>query len=377
MIPLRPVPWRRPARRRLRRSRLSAPGRRHPMPGKALVPLTPAPPPAPPAGVPWPQQQDKRDSEAAIVTIARWARRNRHYTVPLAIPPVLWLAALAAHQSGVPGFAVLGAVVLAGAVWYFAPAKWDRKSEVWYARLSAIAGLGWFAMAAAVGPLAGFAPAVAFASALFAFGVAWGVIWWRHKRPRGMRQRNRLTAQCDAWWQSHCGYWGLHLTRVKDAQRSGVTLRIRVRGIPGRHTLTHFRQAIPFIESAAEGQADIGLVRVEPVRGAPCEADIFLKRDNPLRGTVEYDPEIAPASVHDPAPFGRKETGEWKMGDLRVNRFTIGMTRWGKSNDLLVALANLSGCPDAVSVVIDLKGGRSARPVLAASAAEHVIITID
>jgi len=65
------------------------------------------------------------------------------------------------------------------------------------------------------------------------------------------------------------------------------------------------------------------------------------------------------------------------MADLRVNRFTIGMTRWGKSNDLLVALANLSGCPDAVSVVIDLKGGRSARPVLAASAAEHVIITID
>src|SRR5215471_14591453 len=153
MIPLRPVPWRRPARRRLRRSRLSAPGRRHPMPGKALVPLTPAPPPAPPAGVPWPQQQDKRDSEAAIVTIARWARRNRHYTVPLAVPPVLWLASLVFYRTYAAGYVAGAGVILAGCVCYFAPHKWDRKPEVWYVRLSVIGAVLWLIAASTAGPL--------------------------------------------------------------------------------------------------------------------------------------------------------------------------------------------------------------------------------
>jgi hypothetical protein len=354
------------------------------MPSKALVPLTPAPPPAPAAaGVPWPPPKQDRESESAIVTIARWARRNRHVTVPLAIPPALWLAGLIFRQTHTARYVALGGIMLTAAVCYFAPHKWTgpdgkpRWPEVWYADLSAAAAAAWLTAAAIAGPAAAPVTAIVLASTLTAGGVTWGCFWWRHKRPRGMKLRQRLTAQCDAWWQSYCFGWNLRGSAVKDAEIKGVTLRIRVRGIPGTHTLNHFRQAIPFIESAAEGQADIGLVRVEPVKGIPCEVDIFLKRDNPLREPVEYDPGIAPRSVHDPAPAGRKETGEWKMTDLRVNRFTIGKTRWGKSNDLLVAAANLSGCPDALTVLIDLKGGRSARPVLQACAAAYVITERD
>ena len=171
--------------------------------------------------------------------------------------------------------------------------------------------------------------------------------------------------------------WNLHGSHVIEAELRGVTLRIRVKGIQGRHTIHHFRQAVPGIESAAEGQADIGMVRVEPVKGHPSQADIYLKQENPLLGVVEYDPEIAPQSVHDPAPFGKLETLAWKMVSMRVNRFTIGMTRWGKSNDLLVFIAHLSGCPDARFVLIDLKGGRSARPVLKSGTAEYVVTEVD
>ena len=343
------------------------------MPGKELVPLTPAPPVVP--QVPWPQQPESK-TEFALWPAFRSVRRNNHVSVPLAIPPALWLAALGLRLGHAIPYALACGVLLAGCVWFFAPHKWDRPAEQWYARLSAILGAAWLVIAAWLGPADGM-PGIVLAAILAAGTGAWGFFWWRHKRPRGQKKQERLVAACDAWWLSYCHLWNLHSSHVIEADLRGVTLRIRVKGIPGRHTLQHFRQAIPGIESAAEGQADIGLVRVEPVKGKPSQVDIFLKRENPLREVVTYDPEIAPQSVHDPAPFGRKETGDWKMTSLRVNRFTIGMTRWGKSNDLLLNVAHLSGCPDARFVVIDLKGGRSARPVLKSGTAEYVVIDRD
>lgn len=358
------------------------------MPGKDLVPLTPAAvyPAAPAtAGVPWPQQE-QRQSEAAPVAFGRWARRNRHVTVPLAIPPVLWLAALILSRQRASIFAAVavGVVVLAGCVWFFAPHKWigvngkPKAREVWYARLSAALATAWLITAAVLGPLAGTITAAALGGVLVAGCGAWGWFWWQHKRPRGMKRRERLIAQCDAWWQSHCLHWNLAGSRVTDAEESGVTLRVRVRGLPGRHTYNHFKQLIPHIESAAEGQADIGRVRIEPVKGSGGNTvDIFLKKENPLRGIVAYDPEIAPRSVHDPEALGKTETGQWHMVPQRMNRFVIGATRTGKSNDLLNGVVNLSGCPDARSVLIDLKGGRSARPVLKSAAAEYVITEVE
>jgi len=349
--------------------------------GKDLVPLAPGIPAAVIPQVPWPQQPAPKD-EFALWPAARWVRKNSHLSVPLALPFALWLAGLALHAAGALPYAAVGAAILAACVWFFAPHKWTDSTgnpqwrEVWYARLSAVLGAGWLVLAAWLGPAAGM-PGLVLAGLLAAGCGAWGFFWWRHKRPRGQRQRERLLAATDAWWLSHCWNWNLHGSRVIEADLRGVTLRIRVRGIPGRHTLNHFRQAIPLIESAAEGQADIGLVRVEPVKGMPSAVDIYLKKENPLRGTVEYDMDLAPQSVHDPAPFGRKETGAWKMTTLRLNRFTNGMTRWGKSNDLLLGIANLSGCPDARIIVIDLKGGRSTRPVLKSGAAEYVITGID
>ena len=346
------------------------------MPGKDIV-LSPAEyAPVAVGAPPWPQDK-KHESEAAIVTISRWVKRNRHFTVPMAVPPAMWLAALALHHFRAGLYTLACGTLLAACVWFFAPHKWDRPAEQWYARLSAALGAGWLALAALAGPLSGSVISVVLASALAAGGVAWGYFWWQHKRPRGMKRRNKLIAQCDAWWQSHCHVWNLHGSRVIDAKLSGVTLQIRVQGIAGRHSFQQFEQAKHLIESAAEGQSDIGLVRVAQVKGHPSQADIFLKQENPLREKVEYDMALAPQSVHDLAPFGKLESGTWKMTSLRKNRFTNGETRSGKSNDLLVGFANLSGCRDARTVLIDLKGGRSGRPVLKSGAAEYVITEVD
>lgn len=346
------------------------------MPGKelALRPAAVIMPSGAPA-IPW--QEQELVSDAAPKRLARWARRNNHFTVPLGLLPGMWLAGLVLHHARAAVYTALGGAVLAGCVWFFAPHKWDRRAEQWYARLSAALGAGWLAVAAWLGPLSGPVTAIILAAVLAAGCIAWGVPWWRHKRPRGQKRAERLRAECDEWWQSHASAWNLRGSRVIEAEMSRVTLRIRVRGLPGRHTFQHFQQVLYLIESAAEGHADIGLVRIGKVPGKPSEVDIFLKRRNPLREDVEYDLGMAPRSVHDPAPFGMLESATWKMMNLRKNRFTIGATRTGKSNDLLVGIANLSGCPDGRVVLIDLKGGRSARPVLKSAAAEYVITEID
>lgn len=343
--------------------------------GKDVV-LSPAAYAVVPAAPPWPQPP-ARQSEAAARVIARAARRNGHFTVPLAVPPAMWLAGLVLHAFRLAGYAALCGALLAGCVWYFSAHKWDRPAERWYARLSAGLGSAWLWAAAWAGPLGGFVTSVALAAALAAGSGAWGFFWWRHKRPRGMRKRARLVSECDAWWQSHCPAWNLLGSKVIDAALSGVTLRMRIQGLAGRHSYQHFAQAVHLIESAAEGRADVGLVRVAAVKGHPSQVDLFLKQENPLREDVEYDPGIAPKSVHEQMAIGKSETGAWKMLPVRSSAFVIGMIRSGKSNHLLVRMAALSGCSDGRGILIDLKGGRSARPVLQSGCAEHVVTEVD
>lgn len=346
------------------------------MPGKelALRPAAVIMPSGDPA-VPWPEQE--LVSDALPKRMGRWARRNSHYTVPIGLLPAMWLAGLILHHVHAVVYAALCGVVLTACVWFFAAHKWDRRAEQWYARLSAILGAAWLTVAAWLGPLSGTITSAVLAAVLAAGCIAWGVPWWRHKRPRGMKRAERLRAECDEWWQSHASAWNLRGSRVIEAEMSRVTLRIRVRGLPGRHTFQHFQQVLYLIESAAEGHADIGLVRIGKVPGKPSEVDIFLKKQNPLRETVEYDMGMAPRSVHELASFGVSEAAEQAMRSLRRSRFAIGETRSGKSNDLLVGIAHLSGCVDGRFVLIDLKGGRSARPVLKSASAEYVIVEID
>jgi hypothetical protein len=339
------------------------------MPGKDLVPRPAAQPPAEITQPPW--QQRPRESEAAYRTIGKWARRNRHVTVPLALPLIMWPASVILHNYRAAAYVLLAGAILTVAVWFFGPAKWDRDLERIYAFLSAFAATVWLTLAAALGP------GLILSAALLAIAVTWGIPWWRHKRPRGRRRREKRVAKWDAWWQSHCWNWNLGGSRVTDVHEMHVTTKVRVQGVAGQHSIQYVRQVLHLIESGTEGLADIGMIRAEPVKGNPSQFDLFFKRENPLRELVEYDLGMAPQSVHDPMPDGLTETGAWKMTTLRTNSFVIGATRTGKSNRLLVRVAALSGCRDGRSVVIDLKGGRSGRPVLKAAAAEYVITEVD
>lgn len=345
------------------------------MPGTDLV-RRPSYPPAPLEG-------RGRESEALIPRAFRSARRNRHLTVPLAVPPVMWTAGEILHAAGWAAEAGAAGGVTAAAVWFFAPHKWTgsdgkpRMPEVWYARASAIAAGAWLPLAAALGASSGL-PGEILGGTLLAGGTAWGIPWWRHKRPRGMRRRQAMIARWDAWWQGHCAAWGLTGSRVIDAKESGVTIRIRVQLWAGRQSVQGVRGVVHLIESGLEDIVkESGRVRVDTVKGNLSQADLFFKRDNPLREVVEWDPALAPQSVHDKAVDGLAETGEWMFTPMRINGFVIGRTRSGKSNHLKLRIAQLTGCPDDRQVVIDLKGGRSGRPMIEAAAVDYVITDVD
>jgi hypothetical protein len=343
------------------------------MAGKDLVPRPAAQPPAAVEQPPW--QQRARGSEAAYRTIGKWARRNRHVTVPLAVPLVLWPAGLILYHYHAAGFVLGTGLLVTLLIGFFAPSKWDRPAERWYACASAVVLVLWLWLAAWTGPLRGFITGIVLASLLAAFAVAWGIPWWRHKRPRGRRRREKRVAKWDAWWQSHCWHWNLGGSRVIDVHEMHVTTKVRVQGMPGKHSIAYVRQVLHLIESGTEGLADAGMVRAEPVKGNASQFDLFFKRENPLAKAAEYDLTLTPSSVNETAPAGIAETGAVKSIVQRANKFVIGMTQWGKSNLLSVLLAALTGCPDSRQILIDIGGGRSSRPWL--PALDYVATDID
>ena len=311
------------------------------MPGKEIVPR-PLELPAAITTPPWARGKPE------TVTAWKWLRRRHHWTLPAFLPLPVWLSGFALHHYGLASYVALLGAALTATVALFSAAKWDRAAERWYAIASMAALSGWLLAAAWAGP-AGLGQVIA----LLALDAAWGLAWWAHKRPRGQRKRQKKIAKWDAWWQSHCWHWNLGGSKVTDVHEMGVTTKVRVHGLAGRHSIQHVRQVMHLIESGLDGYADIGLVRAEPAGGHPNWFDFYFKRANPLAQVVEYDPALAPRSVTEDAVIGVTETGASRAASQRVNKFVIGQTRWGKA----LALNTPIPTPDGWAAIGDLKPG--------------------
>lgn len=341
--------------------------------------------PVPPLPVP-----ARRVPESLPARMAFGAWRSPHLSVPLSVPPGLWLGAEIAHAIGpyACGSAATVAVLGSAAMWLEAPRRWPDpddgarwwKSRAWWARASCLGGCGWTALASWLGPAGADAPALGVL--LLAGGAAWGGRYWWRKRPGRGRERGRKAraaarelAGWDAWWQLHDGAWGAPGSRVVNVTHDGVTTVLRVQLVPGRQVMRALKANEHLIESGFDGQVAAGMVRVAAVDGNPALADVHIKRSDPLAGDVKWDEGLAPRSVHDPWPQGMSEAGKWRMAPQRVSSFIVGASRTGKSNQQLVRVACLSRCEDARTVLVELKG-RAARYVLRAAAAEYVITTV-
>ena len=328
-------------------------------PGGALVPVP---------GL----SQRKRQSEALPARWLRGARRNKAVTVPAAVPVITWTAAEIMHANGLGLEVGFAGVTASAAVLLFAPHKWDRAPEVLYARSTAVAFSGWMAAASLLGPVS--AAGAPLAGSLAVLSGTWGYFWHRHFRVRGRKDRERILRQWQAWWDGHAFAWGAGGSNVIDVEDKPAYARLRVQLIRGRQSLMTLRGSVHLIESAAA--VDAGMVRVAPVKGDASQADVFIKQENPLQGIIEWDPELAPSSVHDDAFRGTSETGERVMVPQRASSFINGRSRSGKSNYEQLRVAELSGCADARAFVIDLKQ-RNARPLLKSGAVDWVITDPD
>jgi S-DNA-T family DNA segregation ATPase FtsK/SpoIIIE len=97
-------------------------------------------------------------------------------------------------------------------------------------------------------------------------------------------------------------------------------------------------------------------------------ADLFTMHLRTLLGKrpVEFLPDYRePATINKPLGVGRHDNGqEFKALFREVAVMIVGVRDSGKSNLMSVLIAQIARCPDALIFVIDLKGGRMARPWL-------------
>jgi hypothetical protein len=320
------------------------------------------PVPVPPEFMPgWaPEQREKWESTRKA---RRFYWRNRHVTIPLSVAPVMLAAADILHAEHLGMQVACGAVVAAVVAAWRAPRHWDRTEEVAYAQATTIAGGLWLTLGAYLGD----PPAMKWA--LAGGSLAWGIPFWQHKRPRDKRARRDHARQVRAWnewWQMHAPPWGVAGSGVVDVKEHAGMESLLIQLWAGRQTQASIRAVIPLVESALGGYVDHGMTRLEVNKSNPSQAWLHLKREDPLREEIEWDPSMAPGDIMLPVPAGTLESGGLLEIPLRRGFFILGATRTGKSNQLSVLLAAITKCRNARVLLIDMKGGRAARPWLPA-----------
>ena len=107
---------------------------------------------------------------------------------------------------------------------------------------------------------------------------------------------------------------------------------------------------------------------VEFMTGADAsEVTMKLRERDVFAEVARLRPEMHATTINEPFAIGIQEDGTLLHVLIReLHMFLCGTTGAGKSNLINVILAQLNYCPDTLIWVIDMKGGRTARPWLQA-----------
>ena len=328
-------------------------------------------PPAPPA-VPY-------ETEAELIRthlrMWRFAARNRHVTIPLIVPVgMLAAGAVLAGEHATFEAGVIGAAASV-TTWFTAPSKWSPEprikdwrwtSEVAYARSTVGGGTLWLFLAAMFGPGQTWLEVM-----LAALCAAWGGLFWWHKRPRDRRARRhheRRVRDLNMWWQLHAPGWsagGSGITDVRDHDGMESWL-VQLWG--GKQTIATIKSPDP--------AAGIRARRLRPPRHDPprdqqgqpvAGVDPPQARGPPPRGHRMGRLDGLRTTSPTPRRLGvpRDRRVEARQPAVRVVRASAAPGP-GKSNEESVMLAKATRCRNARVLLIDMKGGRAARPWLPA-----------
>jgi FtsK/SpoIIIE family len=142
-------------------------------------------------------------------------------------------------------------------------------------------------------------------------------------------------------------------------ERSGRVVAMTL-PLSGKFTIEDCRNQARHLEIRLRAQE--GAVTFE---GGAHSGNVVMKireRDGLATGT-SLTPELRATTVNKPFCVGDQEDGTPQMMTVReVHTMIVGTTGSGKSNLLNVIIAQLAYCPDTIIWVIDMKGGRFARP---------------
>lgn len=305
---------------------------------------------------------DMEVSAADLNALARfywWCDRNRVELAPPVTAMALFATSAVFYKSGMPVLGLVSGGAVGSVAWWAAPRALDRGEEVLYARTVAISAGGWLTAASIAGPV----HPVAFWSLMLATG-ALAVPWYRHKLSRPKAPHPLEAAWAERWngIRDGLGLKDSHVYAVKgDDDFAEVSIKLE-----NGQTYGDVKGLAENIASRWDLPARAIKVRDQRKTSAARFTLVYTKV-SVIDSVITYQDAaaLAPTTLRKPAPLGKRETGDWKVVDLRGHWMIVGMSRAGKSNELHLLLSMFTGTYDpatdepAESLVFfaDLKGG--------------------
>lgn len=299
-----------------------------------------------------------------------WDAEWRHHDISnpalaaLSLYAVEGAASLVHHNGDVDFAAFALAAGMAGATWV-------RDHHFWlqvYLTVATIVSLAWIVYAEHASPFTVRA-VTAFASAAFFLGALYPVFAFVDRRAKRLDDE-RLSAAVRR--KAERGDWAAMFASlgVKDVEkvseedtRAGSTLTFRLPNT-GKATFSHVSGLDYKIETMLDLPPGSVQFRKSKVSAALFHVDLITR--DVLAEDVPLPDDFAPRSVNEPFSTGTDIFGDDIEVLLREVAAMVAAPRGsGKSNLLNVLIAMLARCVDVVIWVIDLKGGRFARPWLA------------
>ena len=269
---------------------------------------------------------------------------------------------------GVPGWAIPAIVAVAGIVVCLSVFSSNRNGGPLsvYALCFGLAAGGWAAWAEATKVWHAVTIA-AWLLGMIVF-VPWGAlaVLAAHRQPVPQigpaeedpeAERRREMARFETMF-AEAGQEGVQVTDLKE-ERSGRVLKLALPA-SGKVTLASLQGTQNGFEVTLRAQPGA----VEFAHGSHSGEVVMRVREKYVLNEVrELPPELRATTVRDPFAIGIQEDGSTLKITIReLHMFIVGTTGAGKSNLINLIIAQLASCVDTVIWVIDMKGGRTARP---------------